>query len=166
MRGDDRTRPTWLHGAALLALLTGLACGSASALDVLPSGNIRFDRIQGGAVGAKILLGSGESGDYNFYDYAGFVAAVEVGEYGGSAMLGISSTIIGEFPYVFSLSIGPSILRTWDDPKFVEPNQTYVGLTIEASVLWLQFSAGAYGHVYGNDDENEFIVTGGIGIGF
>jgi hypothetical protein len=57
-------------------------------------------------------------------------------------------------------------LRTWHDPFFAEPDQTYLGVELEFVCCFVNLNAGLYGHVQGNDSQHDFLMTCGAGIGF
>ena len=59
-----------------------------------------------------------------------------------------------------------SLLQTWYKPLWGEKDQLYVGVEFEPMVYGFNMNLGGYGHISGNEENPDFILSGGIGLGF
>ena len=60
-----------------------------------------------------------------------------------------------------------SLLQTWDDPIGIEKDQIYLGGEFEVMGMYiLNLNIGAYGHISGDVDDDNFLLSAGIGIGY
>lgn len=88
---------------------------------------------------------------------------VEPGVGGVKAALGIG----GSWDYKFGIALKSSVLYTWGNPiGGTEPKQTYVGGEGVIMVTGINLTFGLYGHIDGDDEEKDMLVSVGAGLGF
>ncbi len=88
---------------------------------------------------------------------------VEPGVGGGKVALGIG----GSWDYVFGLALKSSILQTWGKTiGDVETGQTYAGGEGVIMVSGINLTFGLYGHIKGDDQDKDMLVSVGAGLGF
>lgn len=68
---------------------------------------------------------------------------------------------------LYNVGISASVLHTWGNPLGdVQPGQTYAGLELSCALYLLGFNTGLFHHIAGDDQQNNWLVTIGIGAGF
>lgn len=135
--------------------------GSASGMQPIPCAMTRYSTPLklGGVLGVSFnhLTGNG--------NYRGAFVQLEPGFGGGKVNLGYR---IGchRFLPLWNIGLALSVLRTWGDPLGdVEPDQTYAGLELSGAFAIVGLNFGIFRHVQGNDEDNDWICTAGIGAG-
>jgi len=138
--------------------------------------NIRFDSVQKGAVGLSGWYGHIFEGIP--YGSNGFIIQVEPGLGGGKINLGYGMIVfmndMRDSNFIIDISDNPafgiagyaSVLRTWGDPWGAEPDQTYLGVELEGVMFMFHGIVGAYRHIGGSDNKNDWLFSVGTGVGF
>jgi hypothetical protein len=97
--------------------------------------------------------------------YRGFFAQLEPGFGGGKVNLGYRFGRM-QFMPLWNIGLTASLLQTWGDPlDDIEPDQTYLGTELSGAFSVIGLNAGAFMHVVGDDEDNEWIYTLGAGVG-
>ena len=173
-----RFRLRYSRRSLLIFMLLPLACGCGPFLREVEEtlyknewhflGNIHYDRIQeitisGGAVYVTkgVKTRGGILGPTN--NYRGLIASVEAGIDGGELNIGFGwyEDWIGT-----GLSVKASVLNTWNDPRYAEPNQTYIGASLDYMIMRVYLTVSHYWHIAGSDDEHDKIWSVGVGVNF
>jgi hypothetical protein len=100
----------------------------------------------------------------------GILVGLEVGE--GGARLSVGPTVwyhlLGWFPYgsLFAQTVKASLVRTWGDPREVDPDATYLGGGIEQGLYFLDFELGYLVKVGAAGKSPDGVVTWALGAGF
>jgi hypothetical protein len=100
-----------------------------------------------------------------YNNYSGFFVQVEPGIAGGKLSTGYT---VGrhQFIPIFNAGINASLLQTWGNPlQNVRRDQTYFGLEVFGAFSMIGVNAGVFRHVAGDDEENSWIYSLGIGCG-
>jgi len=118
---------------------------------------VKYDSVIGPAVSVLYLEDFNDTKDMfgNNYLFGG-----ELGLNGGKAQVGYG------FFYWISLWGKVSLMRTWYEPREIKPNQTYLGVEGQLTLMALNFSVGMYQHISGSDTDNNKILTGSVGLGW
>ena len=109
----------------------------------------------------SVMIGLESTSSSMGWSSSGSFVAIEPGIGGGKLHLGYF-----EGQGFGGLLMKLSLLRTWGAPLDFEPDQTYVGAELTYSYFLVSLTGGGYVHVAGDDDEHDFIFSGGIGLGF
>ena len=59
-----------------------------------------------------------------------------------------------------------SLLRTWGDSRLGEDPQTLAGVEGELTITRVNFTLGLFRPVSGSEQQEDWVLTGGIGWGF
>ena len=89
----------------------------------------------------------------------------EPGFGGGKLTIGRRIGNIHSTPF-WLVGISGSLLQTWGNPlQDVEPGQTYLGIELSGSSYWVIINGGVYRHLIGNDEDSDWIICLGAGVG-
>jgi len=101
----------------------------------------------------------------SYNSFRGFFLQAEPGFGGGKLNIGYRFGEIQFIP-IWYLGLNTSLLRTWGNPlDDVRPDQTYLGMEFNTAFSVIGFSAGAFKHISGDDEENDWIYSLGLGVG-
>ena len=115
------------------------------------------------ALGLKLTTPQILAFSLSTYPYHLWLVQFEPGIGGGKLNVGIG----GNWEYTLGAAIKASLLQTWLAPiGGVEKNQTYIGGEFEMMWKGVNLSLGLYGHLFGDDNNRDMIVSAGLGIGF
>lgn len=91
---------------------------------------------------------------------------LEPGFGGGKINIGYKTGAFDFLP-VYNIGLSGSLLHTWGNPLGdIEPNQTYAGLELSGALYMLQVNSGIFHHIAGDDNQHNWIITIGAGVGF
>lgn len=97
---------------------------------------------------------------------AGFLARLEPGLGGGKAHIGSRFAFSLAFIDLFYTDLTASVMHTWGDTWGNLPkDQTYLGGEVRFGANLLLGTAGVYRHVGGSDEEHDWVVSLGVGLG-
>ena len=66
----------------------------------------------------------------------------------------------------YSIGLALSVMQTWSNPlQDVEGGQTYVGLELVGALSMVGLNGGVFKHIAGDDENNDWIYSLGIGLG-
>ena len=97
--------------------------------------------------------------------YSGFFSQIEPGIAGGRLNFGYR---YGEYHFlpVYHIGACASLMHTWGNPLGdVESGQTYIGIELSGAFNVIILSGGAFRHIAGDDEENDWIYSLGAGLG-
>lgn len=124
-----------------------------------PMWGLRYDSVQGASIAGSICFMRELPGRARC-SHEFWIGQLAAGEGGGKIQIGV-----GEW-WLAGESLKVSAMQTWGDPIGVEPDQTYLGIEYQKSILLMNGYIGAYAHVAGDDNEREALFTWGLGWGF
>jgi len=126
--------------------------------DGIEFGGIKFDS----AIGPAISLYD----TYTIKDTNNSIAktvafiSTEVGYTGGKLQVGY-----GKHDFI-SRYVKLSLLRTWNNPIWVNADQTYLGAELQGTFLVFNLSLGIYQHIQGDNSSQPRIGTVSVGFGW
>lgn len=100
------------------------------------------------------------------YGFHGPFYQLEPGFGGGKINVGYR---IGKHNFVplYNVGISGSVLYTWGNPLGdVESDQTYVGIELSGALYVVGLNAGLFRHLAGDDEQHDWIISIGAGLGF
>ena len=114
-------------------------------------------------VGARLSTPQIASVSLSFKPAELWFIQVEPGVAGAKAALGIG----GSWGYMFGIALKSSLLYTWGNPiGDTEPKQIYAGGEGVIMVTGINLTFGLYGHIDGDSEEKDMLVSVGAGLGF
>ena len=97
---------------------------------------------------------------------AGFLARIEPGLGAGKAHLGARFAFAMAFVDIFYTDLTAAVMHTWGDTwGDLERDQTYLGGEVRFGANLMLGTAGIYKHVHGSDEDHDWVVSFGIGLG-
>jgi len=125
----------------------------------LPLGGIKYDSVQKFTVYGSFLL-TKHHPERKICNHDFWIIQIEAGEGCGKIQGGTG------FMYMTGASAKLSLMHTWNDPVGVDPNQTYLGVEGQINLFLLNTNMGLYTHIHGDSNDNNQLITFGIGFGF
>jgi hypothetical protein len=96
----------------------------------------------------------------------GLVFRVEPGLGGGKLHAGGRFAFSMFFTDIFYTELTAAVMRTWGKTwGHLERNQTYAGAELRMRVHLVTGTMGCYRHVYGSDENHNWVLSAGIGLG-
>lgn len=152
---------TFFAAAAVSAVLAS-RIGHASAR-LYPTASLSICTPQKAALG----IGLTNTGWMSCLDVdTGWLFTLEPGLSGGSLNMGLRSGVSFFFIPLARIDVAASAMYTWNQPwGGLQDDQTYLGLRTSTWLPLLNVSVGLLRHVAGRDEDHDWVVTAGIGIG-
>ncbi len=149
-----------------LFLVLALAVSGASASSALPfTPTVSLQVTSPQRFNASIGISSVDMGSL-WGPKAGFLARLEPGLGAGKAHLGGRFAFAMAFIDIFYTDLTASVMHTWGDTwGHLERDQTYLGGEVRFGANLLMGTAGIYRHVNGSDDDHDWVVSLGAGLG-
>jgi hypothetical protein len=104
-------------------------------------------------------LGVGNVGYHG--DFGGWALIVEAGIGGGQ--VGLAHVMVGPFG---GARLQLSVLRSWDDPRLVEEDQTFAGLEAQLTFLAIGPRVGVFKRLAGDADGDSLVFSLGLAMGY
>jgi hypothetical protein len=96
----------------------------------------------------------------------GFLARLEPGLGGGKAHIGSRFAFSLGFIDLFYTDLTASLMHTWGRTwGGLEKDQTYLGGEVRFGANLLLGTFGVYKHVHGSDEDHDWVVSLGLGLG-
>lgn len=97
---------------------------------------------------------------------AGLLARLEPGLGAGKAHLGTRFAFAMAFIDLFYTDLTASVMHTWGDTWGNLPkDQTYLGGEVRFGANLLLGTAGIYRHIHGSDEDHDWVLSLGVGLG-
>ena len=116
---------------------------------------------------AALAIGLTSTGWLEYYGVdSGWLFVLEPGLSGGSVNLGFRTGMNLFVIPLARLDCVATLLYTWNDPwGDLENDQTYAGIRASTWVPMVNASLGLLRHIGGEDDDHDWLVTAGLGVG-
>jgi len=152
-----------MRSAPLLLLVLVSAASARTGLPFTPTVGLQVTSPQ--RFNASIGLASIEMGSL-WGPEAGILARLEPGLCAGKAHLGTRFAFAMAFIDIFYTDLTAAVMHTWGDTWGSLPrDQTYIGGEARFGANLLMGTAGVYRHVSGSDEDHDWVVSLGVGLG-
>lgn len=130
---------------------------------IFPTASINFCTPQK----ASLAIGLTNTGWFDYFGVdSGWFFTLEPGLSGGSVNAGFRTGMNLFLLPMFRFDGMVSLMHTWNNPwGGLEDDQTYLGIRAATWVPLVNVSLGLFRHVGGGDDDHNWLVTAGVGVG-